>query len=94
VSVLDLAANRTIATVPVPVQPTGLAVSADSATVWVASQTGGALTAIDAATNQVRGSAPIAGARDVVVTPDGRRVYVSSERAVVVLDAAAVRGGS
>ena len=69
VSVIDLAANRAVATVPVPVQPTGLAVSADSATVWVASQTGGALTAIDAATNQVRGSAPIALARDVVVTP-------------------------
>jgi YVTN family beta-propeller protein len=92
VSVIDLAANRVIASIPVPVQPTGLAVSADSATVWVASQTAGALTAIDAASNQVLGSAAIALARDVVVTPDGRQVYVSSERAVVVLDAAAVRG--
>jgi YVTN family beta-propeller protein len=93
VSVLDLAANRVVATVRVPVQPTGLAVSPDSGTVWVASQTGGALTAIDAATNQVRGSVPIGQARDVAVTPDGRRVYVSSERAVVVLDAAAIGGG-
>ena len=93
VSVIDLAAKRVVATVRVPVQPTGLAVSADSRTVWVASQTGGALTAIDAATNQVRGSVPIALARDVAVTPDGRRVYVSSDRAVVVVDAAAVGGG-
>lgn len=94
VSVLDLASRQVVATVSVPVQPTGLAVSADSSTVWVASQTGGALTAIDAATNQQRGSAAIASARDVVVTPDGRQVYVSSERAVVVLDAAAVRGAT
>jgi YVTN family beta-propeller protein len=93
VSVIDLATNGVVATVRVPVQPTGLAVSPDSATVWVASQTGGALTAIAAASNQVRGSVPIALARDVVVTPDGRQVYVSSERAVVVIDAAAVGGG-
>jgi YVTN family beta-propeller protein len=90
VSVIDLAASHTIASVRVPVQPTGLAVSADSRTVWVASQTGGALTAIDTATNQVRGSVPIALARDVAATPDGRRVYVSSDRALVVVDAAAV----
>ena len=90
VSVIDLASNAVVATVRVPVQPTGLAVSPDSRTVWVASQTGGALTAIDAATNQVRSSVAIALARDVAVTPDGRRVYVSSDRAVVVVDAAAV----
>jgi len=92
VSVIDLAARNVVATVPVPVQPTGLAVSADERTVWVASQTGGALTAIDAATNQVRGSVPITLARDVVTTPDSREVYVSSDRAVVVVAAAAVRG--
>src|SRR5262245_21318458 len=92
VSVIDLAAKKVIARVAVPVQPTGLAVSRDGTTVWVASQTGGALTAIDASTNQVRGSVPIALARDVVVTPDGRAVYVSSERAVVVVDAAQVSG--
>ena len=93
-SVIDLATRSAVATVPVPVQPTGLALSADGRTIWVASQTGGALTAIDAASNKVRGSVPIALARDVVVTPDGRQVYVSSERAVVVVDAAAVRGGT
>jgi YVTN family beta-propeller protein len=92
VSVIDLAATRVVATVAVPVQPTGLALSPDGSTVWVASQTGGALTAIAAATNQVRGSIPIALARDVAVTPDGRQVYVSSERAVVVVDAAQVGG--
>jgi YVTN family beta-propeller protein len=93
VSVIDLAANTVAATVTVPVQPTGLAVSPDSGTVWVASQTGGALTAIDAATNQVRASVAIGLARDVVATPDGRQVYVSSERAVVVIDPSALAGG-
>ena len=75
-----------------PVQPTGLTVSADSRTVWVASLTSGALTAIDATTNQVRGSVPIVLARDVAVTPDGRRVYVSSDDDVAVVDATAVGG--
>jgi YVTN family beta-propeller protein len=93
VSVIDLAANTVVATVPVPVQPTGVAVSPDSRTVWVASQTGGMLTAIDAASNQVRASVPIALARDVVVTPDGRQVYVSSERAVVAIDPSALSSG-
>ena len=88
VSVIDLASGAVVATVGVPVQPTGLAVSGDSRTVWVASQTGGVLTAIDAATNQVRGSVPVALARDVAVAPDGRRVYVSSGRDVVVVDSA------
>lgn len=94
VSVIDLAGNAVTATVRVPVQPTGLAVSPDSRTVWVASQTGGALTAIDATANQVRGSVAIALARDVAVTPDGRHVYVSSDRAVVVVDAAKVAPAS
>lgn len=92
VSVVDLAAQTVVATVPVPVQPTGLTVSADSRTVWVASLTSGALTAIDATTNQVRGSVPIVLARDVAVTPDGRRVYVSSDDDVAVVDATAVGG--
>jgi YVTN family beta-propeller protein len=90
VSVIDVSANTTSATVSVPVQPTGLAVSPDNRTVWVASQTGGALTAIDAPTNQVRASLPIEQARDVVATPDGRRVYVSSGNSVAVIDTATV----
>jgi len=87
VSVIDLAANAVTTKVSVHVQPTGLAVSPDSRTIFVSSQTGGTLTVIDATTNQVRSSVPIALARDVVVTPNGQRVYVSSERDVVVLDA-------
>lgn len=93
VSVIDTATQRVIATVDVAVQPTGLAVSPDSRTVWVASQTGGALTAIDAPSHAVRASLPLPASRDVAVSPDGQRVYVSGERAVTVLDAAAVAPG-
>jgi YVTN family beta-propeller protein len=92
VSVIDVAAATTTTRVPVPVQPTGLAVSPDNRTLWVASQTGGTLTAIDATTNQVRASLPIQQARDVVATPDGRRVYVSSDNSVAVIDPAALGG--
>ena len=53
---------------------------------------GPAVTLLDAGTNQVRDSVSIAGARDVVVTPDGKQVYVSSERNVVVIDPNALAG--
>lgn len=90
VSVIDVTTGRAIASIPVPVQPTGLAVSADGTTVWVASQMGGALTAIDAAGLRVRGSVAIRGARDVVATPDGRRVFVSGGESVYAVNAAAL----
>src|SRR6185369_16104355 len=90
VSVIDPTRRAVIATVPVPVQPTGLAISPDSRTVWVASQTGGALTAVDAAALRVRATMSIPQARDVAVSLDGRRVYVSSAGAVIAIDPTAV----
>lgn len=93
-SVVDLANLTVTATVPVPVQPTGLAVARDGSAIYVASQTGGALTVIDPASLSVRASAAIPQAREVVVSPDGRRAYVSSNTTVLAIDTAALLAGA
>jgi YVTN family beta-propeller protein len=92
VSVVDLGALSVLATIPVPYQPTGLAAARDGSAVYVASQTAGALTIIDPTSLSVRASTSIPLAREVVLTPDGRRAYVSSGQSVVVLDTAALGG--
>jgi YVTN family beta-propeller protein len=92
VSVIDLSTNRVIATVPVPPQPTGLAVSPDASAVYVASQTAGVLSVIDATSLAVRASAEIPMAREVVLSPDGRRAYVSSGNQVLAIDTGALGG--
>lgn len=93
VSFVDLGSNAVIRTVRVPVQPTGLAIAPDGRTLYVASQTEGVLTALDTASGEVRGAMRASQARDVAVTPDGRRVYLSAGEQVLVIDAAALVAG-
>ncbi len=90
VSFVDIAARKVTDTVRVPVQPTGVAISPDGATLFVASQTQGALSVVDVTSATLRGQLSVPQARDVVVTPDGRRVYVSSGSQVLVVDAQAL----
>jgi YVTN family beta-propeller protein len=89
-SFVDLATRTVTNTVRVPVQPTGLAISPDGATLYVASQTQGALSVVDVASASLRGQLSVPQARDVVATPDGRRVYVSSGNRVLAVDAQAL----
>src|SRR5262249_40595170 len=77
----------------VPAQPTGLAVAPDGGTLYVASQTEGRLTALDADSGETRGQLAALRARDVTVSPDGRHVYVSTADAVLVVDAQALGRG-
>jgi len=93
ISVVDLAARRVTQTFRVPVQPTGLAIAPDGNTLYVASQTQGLLTALDAASGATRGQLAARLARDVAVSPDGRRVYVSTASAVIAVDARALVSG-
>ena len=94
VSVVDLAMNQTTATVPVPVEPTGLALSRDGALIFVASQTTGTITAIRTADNTVQAKVKVADdVRNVVVTPDARRLYVSTLHSVIAVDTRSLLGG-
>ncbi|MEO8602952.1 MAG: hypothetical protein ABI629_10275 [bacterium] len=85
VSIVDLAARQVIKTVRVPVQPTGLAIAPGGATLYVASQTEGRLSVVDIASGMVTAQLSVPMARDVVATPDGQRVYVSSENRVLAV---------
>jgi YVTN family beta-propeller protein len=98
VSVISTATNTIVGTIPVAPGPRGIAVTPDGSKVVVASRNfGGALqssvTVIDTATDTVMATVNLdtaAFAAFVTIHPDGRRVYVSEERAanVAVLDLA------
>jgi YVTN family beta-propeller protein len=90
VSFVDLATRQVTKTVPVAVQPTGLAIAPGGATLYVASQTQGRLSVVDVASGTVTAQLSVPLARDVVATPDGRRVYVSSENRVLAVDVQAL----
>jgi YVTN family beta-propeller protein len=87
--VVDVASGTTLATLPVGVEPTGLAVSPDGTRVYVVSQAEKKLTIVDATANAVAANVGLPSQpREVVVAPDGRRLWVSTFDAVLVLDAA------
>jgi YVTN family beta-propeller protein len=78
VSVVDLAAMKTVATLPIGGKPAGVAVSRDGARVYVTSPDGPFLTVIDARARKVLKKLPLKGAPlGVAVAPDGARVFVT-----------------
>ena len=87
---IGYAARITVqATLPVGIEPTGLAVSSDGARVYIASNRTGRLTIASGDGRTVLATVRIPGSpRDIVLSPEGRRAYVSTSapNAVVVLD--------
>jgi YVTN family beta-propeller protein len=82
VSVIDTATNTVVATVPVGVQPEGVAVTPDGKHAYVTNFTGlaiGTVSVIDTATNTVVATVPVGyGPTGVAVTPDGKHAYVAN----------------
>lgn len=90
VGVLDTRVNAVVATVAVGARPGAAACSPDGAQLWVPTDDG-RVEVVDTATNRLTRSVPVlAGARRLVFSADGRRVYVSCRDAdvVAVLDPA------
>jgi YVTN family beta-propeller protein len=89
VSIVDLAAMKTVATLPIGGKPAGVAVSPDGARVYVSSPDGQFVTVIDAPTRTIIRKIPMKGAPlGLAVSPDGRRVYatLAYDRLLVEID--------
>jgi YVTN family beta-propeller protein len=79
VSVIDIATDTLVATVPVGSGPYGVAASQVLPRVYVTNSTGGSVSVIDTVTNTVVATVPVGtGPQGVAVTPAGTRVYVSN----------------
>jgi YVTN family beta-propeller protein len=92
VSVIDIATDRVVATVPVGACPYGVAVSPGGAHVYVTNRDDASLSVIDGTTFRERARIPV-GTRPtgVAVDPSGRRVYVANlgSDSISVIDTAA-----
>jgi YVTN family beta-propeller protein len=91
VSVIDTASDTVVNTIAVGVDPSGVAVSASGARVYVSNSFSSSVSVIDATTNTVVATVPgIAGPRGVAVNPAGTRAYVGhvGPTSVAVIDTA------
>ncbi len=84
---VDLAQSRLGGAMHLPWAPFEAAVAPDGATIYVSSVESGWVMAIDAATGQLRSQLSVPFVRDVVVAPDGQKLYAAMSSKVVVLDA-------
>ncbi len=92
VSVLDLANNAMVATIPVGDSPIDAAINPAGTRVYVANVATAAISVINTASNTVVASVPLAlPANDVAVNPDGTLVFALigySSHAIATIDAA------
>jgi YVTN family beta-propeller protein len=79
VSVIDIATNTVVATIPVGVEPAGVAITPDGTRAYVTNFVG-TVSVIDAATNTVVVTIPVGQVPiGIAITPDGTRAYVTNE---------------
>jgi YVTN family beta-propeller protein len=91
VSVLDTAAGKIVATIPVAQGPHGMAISQDGRTVYVAGDGSSTLSVIDTATDQVVKTVEVGKTPNgIALTPDGKLLLVTvyGEDRIAFLDAA------
>src|SRR2546426_705259 len=86
VHIIATASDTVVKQVSVPRNPRGMRFTADSRLLFVASEQAHVVSVIDMAEMRVVKSTPTGGSRpvDIVLTPDGSRVYVSHGQSGVV----------
>ena len=79
VTVIDTATNSVIATIPVGINPEGVAITPDGTRAYVANITSQTVSVIDTATNTVIATIPVSSTFPfaVAITPDSARAYVT-----------------
>lgn len=80
VQVIDPATFKVIATYPVAVSPEHVVPSHDLSTLWVNSDAGNTLTAIDPVTGKITKRVPVEDPYNLYFTPDGSAALVMAER--------------
>ena len=91
VSVIDTAAGKVVATIPVAEGPHGMAITPDGRTVFVAGDGSSSLSVIDAATDKVVKTVEVGKSPNgIALSPDGKLLLVTvyGEDRIDVLDAA------
>jgi YVTN family beta-propeller protein len=77
VSVIDTQTNRTVRTVPTGQYPTGVAVTRDGASVYVANEVSNNVTVINTRSGATEAVIPAANPVGMTTSPDGLWVYVT-----------------
>ncbi|MGH9837957.1 MAG: beta-propeller fold lactonase family protein [Blastocatellia bacterium] len=84
VSVVDLDQSRVMATIPVGVGPTGMAITPDQEYIYVANIRSGSLSVVSTASNSVEATIPLpswygtASPFGIAMSPDGQQLFVSN----------------
>jgi YVTN family beta-propeller protein len=85
IGVVDLAANRLVATLPSGQDPESFDLSPDGKILYVSNEETAEMTALDVSTRTIRGKVTVGQEPEgVAVRPDGKVVLVTSERDAVV----------
>jgi YVTN family beta-propeller protein len=91
VSVIDTTTDTVIATIPVGLNPVGVAVNTDGSKVYITSFNANTVSVIDTVANTVIATIPVGlGPFGVAVSPDGSKVYITNQNSntVSVIDTA------
>lgn len=79
VSVIDIATNKTVATIPTQAGPYGVAINADGSRVYVGNNSAASVTVIDARLNSAIANIPVGiYPNQIALKPDGTRLYVAN----------------
>lgn len=94
VSVVDVETRSVTSTIQVDPQLTDLTVSRDGKWLFAVSQAAGQLAVVDLGTQEVSKTNIGPEPREVVLSPDGKRAYVSTASSVVIVETASLLAGS